>query len=59
MAQGFSAYKILVNRGFRAKILIGGLETWSPVEEDIAEKPADEAARKRCNMEIVETKVQW
>jgi len=49
--RGYIAYKILVNKGFKAKILSGGMETWSPVEEDIAEKRADEAARKRHSME--------
>jgi len=55
--RGYIAYKILVNTGFKAKILIGGMETWSPVEEGIAEKRADEAARKRCNMKTAQAEV--
>mgnify|MGYP006312525781 CR=1 FL=1 len=38
-------------------MLSGGMETWSPVEEDIAEKRADEAARKRHSMETAQAEM--
>jgi rhodanese-related sulfurtransferase len=36
--RGYIAYRILVQHGFRAKILSGGMETWSPPFEDMAER---------------------
>jgi NADPH-dependent 2,4-dienoyl-CoA reductase/sulfur reductase-like enzyme/rhodanese-related sulfurtransferase len=36
--RGYIAYRILVQHGFRAKILSGGMETWSPPREDMVEK---------------------
>jgi rhodanese-related sulfurtransferase len=36
--RGYIAYRILVQRGFKAKILSGGLETWSSVWEDVSER---------------------
>jgi rhodanese-related sulfurtransferase len=36
--RGYIAYRILVQKGFRAKILSGGIETWSPPWEDMAER---------------------
>jgi len=36
--RGYIAYRILVQHGFKAKILSGGMETWSPPLEDIAER---------------------
>jgi NADPH-dependent 2,4-dienoyl-CoA reductase/sulfur reductase-like enzyme/rhodanese-related sulfurtransferase len=32
--RGYLAYRILVQSGFEARILSGGLETWEPVQED-------------------------
>ena len=34
--RGYIAYRILVQEGFKAKILSGGMETWLPVQEDMA-----------------------
>jgi len=36
--RGYIAYRILVQRSFRARILSGGLETFSPVREDEEER---------------------
>jgi len=36
--RGYIAYRILVQNGFKAKILSGGLETWSPVEAERLER---------------------
>jgi NADPH-dependent 2,4-dienoyl-CoA reductase/sulfur reductase-like enzyme/rhodanese-related sulfurtransferase len=36
--RGYIAYRILVQNGFKAKILSGGLETWTPLQEDMAER---------------------
>ncbi|MFO8164567.1 MAG: FAD-dependent oxidoreductase [Thermodesulfobacteriota bacterium] len=36
--RGYIAYRILVQNGFKAKILSGGLETWTPLQEDRAER---------------------
>ena len=36
--RGYIAYRILVQNGFKAKILSGGLETWSPIREDKSER---------------------
>ncbi len=38
--RGYLAYRILTQRGFKCKILSGGLETWSPVQEDREERSA-------------------
>ena len=32
--RGYIAYRILVQNGFKAKILSGGMETWSPISEE-------------------------
>jgi rhodanese-related sulfurtransferase len=32
--RGYIAYRILVQKGFKAKILSGGMETWLPPTED-------------------------
>jgi rhodanese-related sulfurtransferase len=34
----YIAYRILVQRGFKAKILGGGWDTWSPIQEDRLER---------------------
>ncbi|MEJ2724226.1 MAG: FAD-dependent oxidoreductase [Deltaproteobacteria bacterium] len=36
--RGYIAYRILVQKGFKAKILSGGMETWSPIQEDRLER---------------------
>ena len=36
--RGYVAYRILVQNGFRARILSGGMETWEPPTEDLAEQ---------------------
>jgi rhodanese-related sulfurtransferase len=36
--RGYIAYRILVQKGFRAKILSGGWDTWSPIQEDRLER---------------------
>jgi NADPH-dependent 2,4-dienoyl-CoA reductase/sulfur reductase-like enzyme/rhodanese-related sulfurtransferase len=36
--RGYIAYRILVQNGFKAKILSGGLKTWLPVREDMSER---------------------
>ncbi|MCF8143295.1 MAG: FAD-dependent oxidoreductase [Deltaproteobacteria bacterium] len=36
--RGYIACRILVQNGFKAKILSGGFETWSPVQEDKEER---------------------
>jgi len=36
--RGYIAYRILVQKGFKARILSGGLETWGPTHEDAAER---------------------
>jgi rhodanese-related sulfurtransferase len=36
--RGYIAYRILVQRGFKAKILGGGWDTWSPIQEDRLER---------------------
>lgn len=33
--RGYIAYRILVQNGFKAKILSGGMETWSPISEEL------------------------
>jgi len=33
--RGYIAYRILVQHGFKAKILSGGMETWSPISEEL------------------------
>ncbi len=39
--RGYVAYRILVQNGFRARILSGGMETWEPAAEDITEQGGD------------------
>jgi NADPH-dependent 2,4-dienoyl-CoA reductase/sulfur reductase-like enzyme/rhodanese-related sulfurtransferase len=36
--RGYIAYRILVQKGFKARILSGGMETWSPIQEDTLER---------------------
>jgi NADPH-dependent 2,4-dienoyl-CoA reductase/sulfur reductase-like enzyme len=36
--RGYIAYRILVQTGFKAKILSGGWDTWSPIQEDRLER---------------------
>ena len=36
--RGYLAYRILVQKGFEARVLGGGMETWSPIHEDRAEQ---------------------
>jgi len=45
--RGYIAYRILVQHGFRAKILSGGMETWSPPWEDMAEREQSTKSSKR------------
>jgi rhodanese-related sulfurtransferase len=36
--RGYVAYRILVQNGFQARILSGGIETWEPPTEDLVEQ---------------------
>ena len=36
--RAYIAYRILISRGFKARILSGGMETWAPVWEDMHQK---------------------
>lgn len=36
--RGYIAYRILIQHGFNARILSGGMETWQPVHDDMAER---------------------
>lgn len=39
--RGYIAYRILVQHGFKARILSGGMETWVPIREDMEEKRSE------------------